>query len=217
MKKVLLSIFAVVAFVAISNAQVNFGAKAGLNLADLASSEEEFEADSKIGFHLGGYAELSISDKFSIQPELIYSAQGAKSEFSEEDTFNGVTITYSYEDKLKLNYLNVPVLFKFKPSDMFYIGAGPQLGLLLSAKNEYESTATGGGVTQSESGEDDVKDEMKSIDLSFALGAGVELESGLNFGLRYNYGLSDVVDENEGDAIRNSVLQFSVGFRLTSN
>ncbi|ELR73842.1 hypothetical protein C900_00006 [Fulvivirga imtechensis AK7] len=218
MKKVLLSIFAVIAFAATSNAQVNFGVKAGLNLADLASSEDEFEADSKIGLHLGGYVELSLSDKFALQPELVYSAQGAKSEFSgEEDLGGGIIGTYSEEYNLKLNYLNVPVLFKFKPSESFYIGAGPQLGLLLSANSEYDYTVTASGISVSDSGEEDVKDEMKGMDLSFAIGAGLELESGLNFGLRYNYGLSDVYDKNEGDAVRNSVLQFSVGFRLTNN
>lgn len=214
MKRTLLSFFAIIVFVSATHGQIKFGVKAGANRADLISFEEDVDVEAKMGFHFGGYIDLSLSEKFSIQPELVYSTQGAKSEYSETVEEMGFVFTYSTESKVKLDYLNIPVLFKFKPAEIFYIGGGPQFGLLLSAKYEYSSTFVGSGVSESESGQEDIKDELNVIDLSFAIGAGIELESGLNFGIRYNYGISDVADENDGDPIRNSVLQASIGYTI---
>ncbi|UII30990.1 PorT family protein [Fulvivirga ulvae] len=212
MKRTLFSVLAVIAFVTITNAQVKLGVKAGANLADLTSSEDDFEVENRLSFHFGGYLELLITDRFSIQPELIFSGQGAKAEYSETVEDFGFTYTYSYEDKVNLNYLNIPVLFKFSPTERFYIGGGPQAGVLLSAKNKFTYTFTGSGLSESESGEEDIIDELNQIDLSVAIGAGVELENGLNFSLRYNYGLTDIAEENDGDPVRNSVIQATAGF-----
>ena len=65
---------------------------------------------------VGMFAEFKVSNKFSIQPELLYSRQGAK------------------VGSKKLNYINVPVLVKFYPINKFSIEAGPQVGYLLSIK-----------------------------------------------------------------------------------
>ncbi|GAA0894004.1 porin family protein [Fulvivirga kasyanovii] len=203
-----------IAFVSATHGQIKLGVKAGANRSNLLSGDEDVDVDAKMGFHFGGYIDLSLSEKFSIQPELVYSTQGAKSEYSETVEDVGFVFSYSSESKVKLDYLNIPVLFKFKPAEIFYIGGGPQLGILLSAKHEYSTTFVGSGVSESESGQEDVKDELNAIDLSLAIGAGIELENGLNFGIRYNYGISDVADENDGDPIRNSVLQASVGYTI---
>lgn len=66
----------------VNEQEVTFGAKAGVNFANVTGDVEN--ADSKIGFHVGRIVEIAISEKFSIQPELLYSAKGYKSEFTEE-------------------------------------------------------------------------------------------------------------------------------------
>lgn len=76
---------------------------------------------------------------------------------------------------------------------------GPQLGFVVSAK------AKAGDI------EADIKDFVNTIDFGVGLGLGYELETGLNFGARYNYGLSNL--NKEGDAKNNnSVFQLSVGY-----
>ena len=65
----------------------------------------------------------------------------------------------------------------------------------------------------SESGTEDLKDDIKSIDFGFNLGVGYKMDSGLNFGARYNLGLSDLWDiDTGGIKNQNSVIQVSVGF-----
>lgn len=187
---------AIVSFSSVNAQEINFGVKAGLNLASLTGEELE-DYDMLMSFHVGAVAEIGISEKFSFQPELLYSSQGAKAEQS------GIKI------KALLNYLNLPLMAKYYVAEGFSVEAGPQIGYLLSAKFKAE----GGGESETR----DVKDELKSIDFGVNFGAGYKLENGLNFGARYNLGLSDINDsendgESSGNKTKNGVIQISVGY-----
>src|SRR6476620_4926340 len=121
MKKFFLFFVCASAFVA-TKAQVSYGVKGGLNLSNIIGSDAE-GAKAKIGFHAGVFAGIPVADRFSIQPELVYSAQGAKYEETGED-----------DVKINSGYLNIPVLAKFTTASGFYGATGPQLGFLMSAK-----------------------------------------------------------------------------------
>ena len=191
MKKLFITMFAILALTSISAQEVLFGAKAGVNFASI-TGEDTDDLDGITAFHFGAVVEIPVSEKFSIQPELLYSAQGAK--FSED----GMDID------LKLNYINLPVLAKFYVADGFSIEAGPQFGILLDAEVE------GDGMSL------DIKDNVTSLDIGVDFGLGYKLDNGLNFGARYNLGLTDGNDDPEffgsDEAFKNSVLQLYVGF-----
>lgn len=77
MKKLSIAIVIILGFSQLMKAQdIKFGAKAGLNLANMSGDVED--NSMKLAFHLGGMAEIKISEQFAVQPELLYSAQGAK-------------------------------------------------------------------------------------------------------------------------------------------
>lgn len=193
MKKLLFITASMLFGLTFMNAQdVNFGAKAGANFSTISS--DNFDSfDSRTAFHLGLVAEIMFSDTFAFQPELVYSSQG--SDYSET----------GLEGTVKLDYLNVPLIAKYYVAEGFSLEAGPQIGLLLSATDEGEFD---GG-----SYDEDIKDFVKGIDLGVNLGVGYKLDSGLNFGARYNIGLVDVNDEyEEGGTYKNSVLQAYIGF-----
>jgi len=180
---------AVFGLTSVNAQEVKFGAKAGVNFATIGG-DDTGDLSSRTGFHVGGVAEIGISEKFSVQPELVYSAQGAT------EDFEGVDVDW------KFDYLNVPVMAKYMVADGFSIEAGPQIGFLLSAKVE------GGGE------EVDIKDEVSGIDFGFGFGAGYKMESGLNFSARYNLGLSNINDFEGSDDFsnQNNVFQISVGY-----
>jgi long-subunit fatty acid transport protein len=209
-KKILLSAAVVVFATSISNAQqVKLGVKAGLNLATVVG-DETGDVDSRTGFHIGGVAEVVLSDKFSFQPELVYSTQGAKEEYS--DTFNGITETE--EAETTLTYLNIPLMAKYYVTEGFSIEAGLQIGVLLSAETEFTFTATSEQGTFTESGTEDVKNNLKSIDFGVGVGLGYKLDNGINFAVSYNVGRSNILD-GEGSvdfSQQNSVIQISVGY-----
>src|SRR6478752_6938197 len=95
-----------------------FGLKGGLNIATTTNSSGG-SRDNKVGFHLGGLAHIHITPQFALQPEVVYSSQGAKYTIS-----NG-------EHQLNLNYINIPVLLQYMFGNGFRLQTGPQLGFLV--------------------------------------------------------------------------------------
>ncbi len=161
--------------------------------------------DSRTSFHMGGLVEIPITESFSIQPELLYSSQGSQLKESEE--FMGERV--SYEVKYKLDYISVPIMAKYYVIDGLGIEAGPQFGILVSAKGDYEIS----GLGMSESGTEDIKDELKKLDIGLGLGASYRLDMGVFFGARYVLGLTGISDSGDEDAtIKNNVFQLSVGY-----
>lgn len=200
MKKVILTIIAVLGF-AFANAQdVKFGIKGGINLSTLTGDVEDFS--SKVGFQLGGFAEFKVSDKFFIQPELLYSAQGAK--YKETESY------YSYKEKMNISYLNIPVVAKYYVVDKFSVEAGPQIGFLLGAKSKWEETYAG----QKNSGDEDMKDSFKTVDFSLNVGAGYDFTENIAAGIRYNFGLSNISDFGDNLKVHNNVISLSVGYKF---
>jgi hypothetical protein len=192
MRKIILSALAVMAF-GFTNAQsTKFGIKAGLNVSTL-TGEYEDDTKSLIGFHVGGFAEIKVIERLAIQPELLFSTQGAKF-----DGFGGD----KYDSKL--NYLNIPVVAKFYITKQFYVEAGPQVGFLLSAKLDG----------------DDVKDFYKSTDFGFNIGTGYNFTENLSAGIRYTVGLTGVYDNNNEDvedyidSSKNSNLALSLAYKF---
>lgn len=209
MKKIVLTIAGVFAMSVLSAQEIKYGAKAGLNLSTFTGDDEDVK--SLVGFHIGGFAEFKISDKFSVQPELLYSAQGGEREYSYSDEMGFVT----GKETIKLGYLNLPVMAKYYVAPGFSVEAGPQVGFLLSAKNDYDYRSSFFGENLSDSGEIDIKDNLKSIDFGFNFGAGYEFTENIFVQARYNLGLSSINEDSESDIdVKNAVLQVSFGYKF---
>jgi len=211
MKKILLIILATagIAFVQ-AQENVQFGLKSGLNFASLnGDSSDEINLDPRIGFHIGGFVEIPVSEKFSFQPELLYSTQGAK--LKDTDDFGAGLGDVEIDGVFKLDYINIPLMAKFYAAEGFSIEAGPQIGFLVSSESETDATFNNG---QTISNKEDLKEFTSSIDFGINLGIGYKLESGLNFGARYNLGLSNVNDGDGSGGVkdRNGVFQISIGY-----
>ncbi len=195
MKKLLfISILAGLTLASCAVKPIKLGLKAGVNSTSIKGDDAD-SFKGKVGFHVGVVTELEVSEKFAVQPEVSFSTQGA--DYSET----------MYTGSYNLNYVNVPVMAKFKVADGFSLEAGPQIGFLMSAKDKYNG--------EEGSGEEDVKDVTKGIDFGINLGVGYELESGLNFGVRYNFGISelnDFSDSSGNESWKNGVIQLSMGF-----
>jgi opacity protein-like surface antigen len=199
MKKVFLIV--VVTLLGLGNLsaqEVKFGAKVGLNSSNLRG---DMDFDSKIGFNVGAFAEISLLDKFIFQPELLFSTQGAK--FETSDANAAVSI--------KVNYLNIPLMLKYGVTDKLFLEFGPQLGFLLSGKSKFEVTY--GGETDSE--EEDIKDSSKSFDFGLNFGASFDVAENIMIGARYNLGVSNINDDDrDDDKAQNAVFYLSLGYRF---
>ncbi len=179
MKKIILAAIAVGAF-GFANAQdMKFGVKGGINSASIAGATG---TSAKTTFHIGGLLEFKASDKFAIQPELVYSNQGC--------TYTGGSID--------LTYINIPVMAKYYVGETFNIQAGPQIGLLMSAKE--------GGA--------DVKDGYNTTDFGLNLGAGYDLNENMMLDLRYNMGMSALNKDTTYETYKNNVISVSFGYKF---
>lgn len=212
MKKTLLSLVAFVMIIAGANAQTSFGVRAGANLANVAGDDTD-DAKMKIGFHAGAYANIGITDKFALEPGLFLSTKGAKEEESYTEDFGFGEASVDSEYTTSLTYLDIPVLARVNIASGLNVFVGPQFSYLLGAKHKYEVTYSMDGETETESGDESSTEGMNKLDLGLAFGVGYQLESGLNFNLGYDLGLSNLNDEGD-DKVSNRVIKVSVGFNF---
>lgn len=188
-----------------ADAQVSFGVKAGPQLSNLIGNDD-YDSESKIGFNVGGYANIRFSEQLAFQPELQFSTQGSKAEYS-ESIFGA---TASVEDKINLSYINLPLMMKWYAYEGLNFEFGPQVGFNVAAKSKTKTTISGtgtdlDGTTETEGDIDDVE----TVDFGLNIGAGYELPMGLNFGIRYNHGLTEIIKDSD---LKNSVISLGVGY-----
>lgn len=188
MKKVFLSLGLLAGISATASAQATFGLKAGGSLTDFTGADVT-GTSNKFGFHGGLVANLAFGDALSVQPEVLYSMKGAAS-------------SANTKVKTNLNYIDIPVLLQYNADGLFF-EAGPQLGILASAKLTDGTTDI------------DVKSGLNTIDFGYAVGLGYKLETGPMIGLRYNGGITSLDKEESGTTaakVRNSAFQLYVGY-----
>nr|WP_314839892.1 porin family protein [uncultured Flavobacterium sp.] len=205
MRKIILTVAAVCAFGFANAQEAKFGIKGGLNLATFAGDTDGLDLKSKAGLNVGGFVEVKLSEKVSLQPELLYSMQGAKTDDFEVVVDNQI---YTGDVSINLSYLNIPVMMKYYAAEKFNLEVGPQIGFLLSAKTVAK--------VNSNEAEEDVKDNFESVDFGLNFGAGYDFTKNISAGLRYNLGLANIGKTEAGDdsKITNSVLSLSLAYKF---
>jgi opacity protein-like surface antigen len=203
MKKVILALAAVAMLSLTSQAQVKFGAKAGMNLSRFT---ENFET-MKPGFHAGVYAQINIAPMFSIQPEVLYSMQGAM----EKDVDEFFNQTISTKTTLTSHNVIVPIMLQFSPIKMITIEAGPQFGFNLGMSSHNVVTTQGLVDTETEGDYTFESDDYNMFDFGLAAGLKLNVASNVNIYARYNFGLTNVF-VYEDDETFNQNLMLGVGF-----
>jgi hypothetical protein len=102
---------------------------------------------------------------------------------------------------INLSYLNAPLIGKYYVTKGLSIEAGPQVGYLLSAKTDDRN----------------IKSSFNKFDFGANFGLGYRFNNGLNFGVRYNLGLTKInntstVSQYSNIKNRNQVFQITVGY-----
>jgi hypothetical protein len=116
--------------------KVVFGLKAGLNYSNL-TSKNDFNFEANTSYHFGALLEFNFAPVFSIQPEIMYSVQGATSQ--------------DFQD-VKLDYVTIPVVAKvYIVPKIFALEVGPQYAFLVNDdfgdtinNKTYDFSAVGG-------------------------------------------------------------------------
>jgi hypothetical protein len=190
MKKTIFFIAALFLIISAKSQGVQFGVKGGLNASSLNSSPTNEDMQTKIGFNVGLLGHIhTANESWAIQPELYYSAEGAKSKANNDVSTN-------------LGFINIPVLAQYMFDNGFRLEAGPQLDLLMSAKNKNNNTST------------DIKDALNTAGFSIPVGVGYLTRTGLGFDARYNFGMSNIY-KNATAKVKSNVFQFDIFYQFS--
>ena len=147
---------------------VSLGIKGGVNVYNI-HNDDNTKYDQRTGYNFGLLGHIHLDSQFAIQPEIVYSAQGAK----DGDT------------KYNQDYINIPVLVQYMFDNGFRLQAGPQAGILISAKSKNNNNTI------------DNKNDLKPIDFSVGIGASyVFPPTGFGIDARFNLGLTDINQDN---------------------
>ncbi len=219
MKKIVFSLIAFAIAGSFYAQNINFGVKGGLNVAGY-HGKDTGEGDPLYSYHLGAVAEVKLTNKLSIQPELVLSATGAK---NKRDFGKGVVLDVSR----KINYLSVPVLAKYYVFQGLALELGPQFSYAASRKTNFGEEISG-KLKKMGVPEQVVKGIGKKIefpynkfDFAAAVGLSYELPVGLFVSARYLYSFTNYPKEMEIPKvglkqldIKPQVLQFSLGYKF---
>ena len=189
-----------------SQAHAQLGVKGGVNQAVLSGRVGE-DATYKTYFHAGIFYEAKVLGPLSIQPELLYSLQGAQ--------LKGTLTDY----KTQLNYIQVPILLKATLGPV-YVEAGPQFGYLVSANEEgkVQVRNTSGNVAFRDVNQS-ATDNYKRNEFALCAGVGLKLGSIVRVGGRFVAGLNDINDVQflqgvNDPKLKNRVFQFYAAFQM---
>lgn len=189
MKKSIITAAGIIFLFCQSFSQVNFGAKAGLNISTV--KDDFWKADNiRPGFNGGLFAEIKISKTFFIQPELLYSAKGYKF----------ISDALQSSGTLSLHYISVPLLGGFRPSDKLAVLFGPEISFLVMADSKYDGS------------NNNITGVYSRVDAAIDLGITYNIVKRLGIVLCYSYGLQ-VLD----GAVKTSTIINYVGVYNASN
>lgn len=192
-----------------------FGFKGGYNYSSLNG---EVAKDNTLkglnGFYVGALMELPIGDVLALQPEIIYSRQGAAWEYEYDALFLGKGVLKS---DLRLDYLNIPVMAKVNLGPLFLQG-GVQFGFLVN-NPEISVSALGNRISKELD-----KDAYAAFDFGVGAGLGINLSEHFFVEARYTHSLTNAFDPNNNSLknlqignknnFKNAVLALGLGVKF---
>ncbi|KFF13098.1 opacity protein [Chryseobacterium soli] len=197
MKKQLLSLCIVIGTMTFAQSTdgPRFGIKVGGNLSSISGGDTK----SKVGFYAGGFVNVPISDAFSIQPEVVYSQQGAKAKGDYE------LATYAIKNmQQNLSYINIPLMVQYNATPEFYLEAGPEFGLLVNAQVK--------GDINGQTNKANNKDSLKNFNFGAGIGLGYRFTQNIGVNARYIAGITDTLKYGLGENSKNTNFQLGINY-----
>ena len=156
--------------------ETKYGVRGGLNISNLDfTPDADFDNMHRNGFAFGGFVDYGFTDAISLQVELQFSAEGAKA------------------DELNADYIQMPIMLRYKIGDKFTIGAGPMASLKTWKNQDAFSTFSFSGI------------------------GGVEymITDELFIDARFSYGITNILDQDiDGIEAKNNNIQIGFGIKI---
>ena len=181
MKK-LASILALVFLTIVSSAQslipVKYGIKVGLNFSNLnitpaIDGVKPTDNSSQMGIAAGFIVHIPLSDKWFINPEVLYSQKGASFNYAFTHDYEiNQRDEYKTTNPLTLSYVELNPTISYKATDKLALNFGPSVSFLIGEDYDYT--------------QDPVRDITNTAHiLTDGLVETASLDVGLNLGISY--------------------------------
>jgi hypothetical protein len=185
MKRVCICIVLLTAFfTASAQSKASLGIKAGANFSTW-TGPEMLGVDIRTSYHAGVFGRVPVNNHFQLQPEILFSNEG----------------TTIPEVDVVIQYIKIPLLFRYQHTSGFHAEAGPQLGFRVKATMVYDNAP-----------KEDAKNVINPMETSLATGLGFQWSPNWDISLRYNAGIS-LVGEGDGK-IRNNTIGISLAYQF---
>jgi Outer membrane protein beta-barrel domain len=206
---------------AAADAQVKYGINAGVNMAswkgDAVNSlnsivkvtDGYLSTKGRTGFHAGGYVNIPVGSRFSIEPGLQYSQKG----YAINGNLDIPALKFIGANagaQVQSHYIDVPLLVRAEVAKGFSVYAGPQFSYLVKNNLRVDAGVLGISLFRSNL---DITDAFKRIDAGIAAGARYRFTNGFLVQAGYDHGLSRV-DDNGSFKSFNRVVKVGVGFEF---
>ncbi|HVD97134.1 MAG TPA: porin family protein [Cytophagaceae bacterium] len=145
------------------------------------------------GIHVGPYVRVAPREKYRIEADVLFSTKGASSDPTGSDRQYAIPF-----------YLDIPVLFNYKPIAGLYFEAGVQPSFALTQMN----------FSQNSSNTTFDKTGLKTVDFAPVVGLGYEFKKA-SLGLRGAFGVTNINDfSGYNPNQKNMTLMATFGFKI---
>ncbi|MBQ9584591.1 MAG: PorT family protein [Muribaculaceae bacterium] len=189
---------------AMAQKQFTFGPKIGVDYTHFWGKNAYH--GGQLNYQAGLFMEYRFTSSFSIAPEVVFAAQGGKYEVKDYNDGDGY-FDAKFTDNI--NYINIPVMFKYYVTPALSIDLGPQLGINVYSKYTVESKDKHLNIKETI----DQKDDTKAIDVGVGLGLTYNITNDVFVQGRYTLGLTEVFDKS-WDTGKNGNAQIAIGYRF---
>jgi Outer membrane protein beta-barrel domain len=199
MKKLTITMAAVISFLCAANAQVSVGFTAGGTLSNYKAKEdgEDATGDSKSGFTAGIIASIPAGKNFGIQTGAHWVQKRTKEE-EDEDKFS-----------LTVNSIEIPMNLVYNSSSGFFAGAGPSVSFAVSGKMKFNDLSEDAKFGD---GEDDL---MRGFDFGANILAGYKSPGGFLVMANFNQGISNLMSVRaDNSSVRSHYFGIRLGYVL---
>ncbi|REE24429.1 outer membrane protein with beta-barrel domain [Winogradskyella pacifica] len=186
----------------------NFGIKGGINYGKYTPNQNLRDYNYQVGFYIGGFYKIEITDKMKFQPELLFALQGSKINTKDNPItdFNGnplpYTGTFDFEYQVYEFTISIPLPIKLYFSEAFYMESGPQFGFIIDRNLQSSQILLDGNDSSF------IKKGNANFDFGVCLGTGYDVSDALSLNIRAFTGLIERED------IKSFVFNFGIEYNL---
>jgi hypothetical protein len=206
MKKILLLLSIIILALSVkAQKKTILGITGGANFSTLTSKEWK-ESDRKVGFYLGILTDIPLTNKFSIQSELLYATYGA-------DVIVW-TVPRLSEIEYSFDYIQIPIAGKLDIYRGLSIEIGPSFNFLVREKGYRPGSMNivdgDGNIIRNQK---DIDPYGSNFELSGLVGVSYKLNKSWVVSARYTQGLSNAFDPDSGqEDAKNNAFRFGLGY-----